>query len=81
MKKITLTTIGYCVFLILLSIANNLILLNMHDFTYYYTIEGIKLAAIICGIEAVLIVPLSKLYFRVCLGDNEFHKRFGEKES
>jgi len=63
-----------------ISITNNVVLLNIHDFSYYYTAEGLKLAAIVTGIEALLIVPLSKVFFVKFMGKEEFYKIFGEKD-
>ena len=64
----------------LISVVNNIVLLNIHDFNYYYTVEGLKLAAIVTGIEALAIVPLTKIFFMKFMGKEEFHKVFGDKD-
>jgi len=80
MKKVLKGTLIYAGALMLISVVNNIVLLNIHDFSYYYTAEGLRLAAIVTAIEALAIVPLSKLFFMKFMGKEEFHRVFGDKD-
>ena len=80
MKKLSIATLIYVVFLIVVSVVNNVVLLNLHPYSYYYTIDGLKLALIVAGIETAIIVPGSKLFFMKFLGEKKFYKIFGDKE-
>lgn len=80
MKKAIKGLIIYAVVLVVISAVNNIVLLNIHDFSYYYTTEGLKLAAIVSGIEALVIPPLSKLFFVKFMGKEEFYRIFGDKD-
>lgn len=79
-RKVIKATLIYVVFLISIMIGNNLGLMYFHDLDYYYSVEGLKIAAIVAGVEAIVILPLSKLLYRKVMGDEEFYKVFGEKE-
>lgn len=80
MKKVFLGFAIYAVMLVIISVGNDIVLLGLHDWSYYYTLDGIKLAAIVSGVETLIIAVSSKLLFRKFLGDKEFYKYFGEKE-
>ncbi len=41
-----------------LAIFNWVLLLSLHDFSYYYTWEGVKLASIVIGAEGLITCPL-----------------------
>lgn len=79
MKKIAIGIMVYAVVLVAVMIFNNVTLLSMHDFSYYYTWDGLLLSAKFALIEGPLLLFGSKLFFMKLLGEEEFYKRFGEK--
>lgn len=46
------------------SVANNFIMLNLHDFMYYYTWDGLKQMLKIIMTESMILIPGSIIYFK-----------------
>lgn len=74
MKRFVKACLVFAAMMVMMSIANNVVLLKLHDLAYYYTLEGMKLAAIVCGIEALLTLAIVGPLFRLIVGEEELVK-------
>lgn len=80
MKKIVMGTCAWIAMLGIVSLLNNIVMLSIHDLDYYYTIEGLKMSGLIAVAEALILVPASRIMFKLIMGKEEFYRVFGEKE-
>lgn len=67
MKKFWILWIVYFGLLIGIAVANNVVLLNLHPLSYYYTAPGWWKSAAISAAEAMIIWPLSWIYLKKIL--------------
>lgn len=79
-KRIFIGTGLYYGAIMLITHIVSVVLAELHDLSYYYTWEGLKLAGGITIVEAIIIAVVTKPYFRKLMGDELFYKIFGEKE-
>jgi len=74
MLKFVKACFVFAVIVTAMSIGNSVALLSIHDFTYYYTIEGLKLAGAVCLVETVIVLLGVGPLFRWIMGDDEMIK-------
>lgn len=74
MKNFIKGCLIFAVLVAAMSIGNNIALLKLHDFTYYYTLDGMKLAGVVCLIETILVLVFVRPLFRWIVGKEELVK-------
>ena len=58
--RLAIMLVGFCG----ITVANNVVLLNLHPLAYYYTPSGLMLNAIVMTVEAAILWPVSGWYCR-----------------
>ena len=74
MKKVIWVTGIWFAALFAIEMLNGFVLLNLHPYEYYYTLEGFRLVFIVGSIETAIVLPLSQIYFHKLLNVDLYKK-------
>lgn len=64
MKKLIAKWIIWMLAMVGVAVANNVILLKFHPLEFYYTPTGLTITAIVTGVEALFLYPISWWYIK-----------------